>query len=115
MEIKLPNLELLIYKARMQLYLNKDYLKQHGEEKRMEFDVEVFSQYWGSTALGFDTWGGQSMTKAYTTVVHETNSDFYCVFFGDQIAYIVYNPSEKFLEDLKNHRMEDVRQAHLKY
>ena len=42
------------------------------------------------------------MTKEYTTVVHELNSDLYFVFFGNNPCYLVENSNENFLNDLKD-------------
>lgn len=115
MEVNLPNLELLVYKSKVHLLIDKNYLEQYGTETRMNFEVESFPQTWGSTALGFDTWGGRAITKAYTTVVHEINSNFYCVFFNSRIAYIVFDPSDAFFADLKEHQIASVSQARSLY
>jgi hypothetical protein len=114
-----PNLELLEYKARQMLY-ESEYFKNKMEEARKKtayvniyLDAYVFPQTWGSTCLGFDITasgepaiGGQAMTKAYTAVFHEAGiSDTYIVFFGGRAAYMVTEPSDKFLEDLRNQNL----------
>ena len=107
-----PNLELLEYKTRliMRKYHDKDELKWSN------FNAYVFPQTWGSTALGFDgAIGGQAMTKAYTTVFHLTKFDEYYVYFNERIAYVVDNPSEEFLEDLKNCNLKSVSKAKTNY
>ena len=82
-------------------------------EKRIypEFDVIVFSQIWGSTALGFDGIGGQAMTSAYTTVIQEEIMGVYGVFFGNSLAYIIENPSDEFFEDIKRFNMKPVNKC----
>ena len=72
----------------------------------LEFEVEVFPQVWGSTALGFGGVGGQVITNAYTTVIYETGSGIYGVFFNERLAYIIENPNHLFFEDLNNRNME---------
>ena len=45
-----------------------------------ELDVLLFSQTWGSTALGYGGVGGAAMTDAYTVVVRRLSE--ICVYFG---------------------------------
>jgi hypothetical protein len=80
-------------------------------DRQPSFDVTVFSEWWGSTALGFPGMGGDAMTKAYTTVIEEENSGWYGVFFGDRLAYLVPRANERFLDDLNRHQMLSVREA----
>lgn len=123
-----PNLELLEYKATIYFSNQTELigkLKKIQEEKRfarVNFKAEVFPQMWGSTCLGFDVdengsamVGGSAMTEDYTTVMHETITDTYFVFFGSKICYMVENANEQFLEDLKNHRLERLSIAKKKY
>jgi len=42
------------------------------------------------------------MTKEYTMVVHELNSDLYFVFFGNNPCCLVENANENFLSGLKD-------------
>jgi hypothetical protein len=75
-----------------------------------EVNVTMFSQGWGSTALGYDGIGGQALTDAYTVVV-----DFlavYCVYFGcGRLAYkidarqLTKESCEKFHDDLTTRNM----------
>nr|DAT23700.1 MAG TPA: hypothetical protein [Caudoviricetes sp.] len=102
MTVRLPNLELIEYKATL-------YIKKENPSLRPEFDIITFPQIWGSTCGGNDiTTGGEpaiagcAMTKEYTTVVHELNFDLYFVFFGNNPCYLVENANENFLSDLKN-------------
>lgn len=53
-----------------------------------EVDVVLFSQMWGSTALGYGGLGGAAMTEAYTVVV--MTREVACVYFGcGRLAYKV--------------------------
>lgn len=80
-----------------------------------EFEViNVFSQTWGSTALGFSGIGGQAMTSAYTTIIESVDLGYVAVFFGERMAYIIKQPNEKFVEDVKKREMCSVRN-HYKY
>ena len=77
-------------------------------------DVKIFSQTWGSTALGFGGMGGDALTEAYTTVI--TLSDFsYLVFFNNRLAYGVKDPTKRFFEDLRNRTMASVSEAEKLY
>lgn len=126
--IKLPNLELIEYKARM--YLSNDNtfkdklieLKSKQSHIYVEFDIDLFSQVWGSTCTGFDITsdghpaiGGDAMTKEYTTVLREVNTNTYVVFFGDRPAYAVYGTNERFLNDLKEHNLASMSEAAISY
>lgn len=51
-----------------------------------DVDVLMFSQTWGSTALGYGGLGGAAMTSAYTVVVEGLG--WRCVYFGcGRLAY----------------------------
>lgn len=116
MRLGYPNLELLEYKAREALINNPNFCERHDVKKwRFDFEAHVFPQVWGSTALGFDGWGGQSFTKAYTTVMHEVGSDFFCVFFDARLAYTVFDAKGEFFEDLKNRDLASVREGKRRY
>ena len=78
----------------------------------LDFETKLFRQTWGNTATGIDetidgspVFAGQAFTDAYTTVIHELQTDYYGVFFGNIFAYTVHNPTDKFLADLKNCNM----------
>ena len=81
-------------------------LESIEEINHLEFIVHVFPQIWSSTALGFGGIGGQVMTNAYTTVIYETGSGIYGVFFNERLAYIIENPNRLFFEELNNRNME---------
>lgn len=104
--IKLPNLSLIQDKFWNNIKNIK--LEVIQENYRPEFDFTMFSQIWGSTALGFSGIGGQAMTKAYTTVIIEEYLKIAGVFFEDELAYIIKNPNDIFYKDLYNHRMNSV-------
>lgn len=125
---RVPNLELVLYKAQQLLANDKEFvqtladLKEQGKNFYIDFDMEVFSQMWGSTSTGFDvtdtgepTVGGRAMTEEYTVVIHERTSDCYCVFFGEQPCYKVTNANEDFLNDLRNHNMASLSEAKKRY
>lgn len=126
----LPNLELLLYKAQQLLSHDEEFIRAIAEVKqsknkeyvRPDFEVECFPQIWGSTCTGFDITpdgspaiGGSAMTKEYTTVIHETVTDCYCVFFGETPCYKVTNANHKFYEDLLKRNMASLSVAKKKY
>lgn len=123
-----PNLELLLYKAQQLLAHDEEFIKALQKLKdelnhlTVDFDVIVFSQVWGNTCTGFDitpdgspTIGGCAMTKEYTTVIHETVTDCYCVFFGDRPCYKVTNANQNFHEDLMKRQMASLSEAKERY
>jgi len=75
-------------------------------EKKMylDFEITIFSQMWGSTALGFGGIGGQAMTAAYTTVIWDDYYNIWGVYFEERLAYIIKDPNKKFMEDVFKHR-----------
>ena len=101
---------ILIEKIRKEYYPFDENTPQYiyNAYKYPDFDFNVFSQIWGSTALGFHGIGGQALTKAYTTVLKEQNSNMFFVFFGERFAYIVNEPNELFQKDFENHSMKPV-------
>lgn len=112
---KCPNLEILSYIAFQLVYLMFNKIK-------CEFDIYVFPQVWPSTCLGIDCdengegfIGGQAMTKAFTSVFYDTLNEIYVVFFDDNIAYIVSNPTDEFYEDLKNNNLKSRSKAKIYY
>ena len=123
-----PNLELLLYKAQQILAHDEEFIAALNEKKKershvsVDFDIEVFSQVWGSTCTGFDVcedgspaMGGSAMTKEYTTVIHERVTGCYCVFFGDRACYKVTNANDDFYEDLANRQMVSLSKAKTRY
>ena len=122
---RLPNLELLMYKASSIFPQEKEFLLKARKLKSYEildFEVETFPQIWGRTCTGFDitedgkaTIGGCAMTTEYTTVVHEKRTDFYLVFFGDRPCYMVHNPTKEFYEDLKERNLVSLSKSKERY
>lgn len=128
--MRLPNLELLLYKAQDILAHDKEFLEAVTAKKKetkvnhvmVDFDVMVFPQMWGSTCTGFDisadgspVLAGCAMTKEYTTVIHELVTDCYCIFFGDRPCYKVANANQSFYEDLRKHQMASLSVAKERY
>lgn len=128
MNARYPNLELLEYKARAALSRDEEFLKIFEEKKKnkkyvyAEIDAVVFPQIWGSTCTGFDVtedgspaWGGCTMTKEYTTVLHELLTDTYIIFFGEKMCYKVTNANAEFYEDLQKRQMASLSEAKRRY
>lgn len=119
--MKLPNLDLIEYKAENVLRNHDEFverLKKVREDdpyKSVDLVLHTFPQMWGSTALGFDVIGGQAMTEAYTTVVHERVTNIYIIFFGEKPCYSLVDPTKEFFEDLKNLRIAGIREARERY
>ena len=118
---KLPNLELLMYKARIYLEYDEEFA-QKSKGKTPNFTIETFPQLWGSTCTGFDitedgkaTFGGSAMTMEYTTVVHEGRTETYLVFFGNRACYAVHNPKKEFYEDLKGRNLASLSKSKERY
>ena len=118
---RLPNLELLMYKAGIYLDYDEEFV-QKAKGKSLHFTIETFPQTWGSTCTGFDitedgkaTIGGCAMTMEYTTVVHEEITDSYLVFFGDRACYAVHNPTKEFYEDLRDRNLASLSKSKERY
>lgn len=65
-----------------------DYTVPSKRRPTIDYDLEVyamFTQTWGSTALGFGGMGGAAMTTAYTIILH-CHHVFY-VYWNGQFAY----------------------------
>lgn len=124
---KYPNLELIEYKFREVLEKSKTFkLKRDEITKRcflpLEFDIDVFSQMWGNTCTAFDIdaegrscIGGCAMTKAYTVVIKEESTGLYGVFVDERFCYLVSDPNDNFLGDLKSRDMASISEAKEKY
>ena len=74
-----------------------DLVKEYGF---IEPELTVFSQTWGSTALGFGGIGGQAMTSAYTTVIWDYTMNIWAVYFVNRLAYIIRDPNDLFMENV---------------
>ena len=87
------------------------------EERRPRIDnvdVVMFSQTWGSTALGFGGVGGQAITTAYTVVVYGPMGDA-CVYFGGRLAYRIEHLNDTFRNDMQDRHMHKVAGAAARY
>lgn len=116
MKPKLPNLELMEYKAK-QIAIQKKRCLPFPE-----FDFIVFHQIWENTCTGFDVKStgepvisGCAMTKEYTVVAYERHREIYIIFFGERPCYIVDDPTEEFFEDLKSHQMASLSVSKTRY
>lgn len=92
-----------------------DYSKEdkHFRVGVNDFDMSIFEQTWGSTALGFGGIGGQAMTTANTYVFVPVTCHQNCfVYFDGRFAYQV-PCSKSFMEDVRNHSMKSVNQSKL--
>lgn len=99
---KLPNLPLI--QERFFNSILSDLIQNNIRHPEFEV-INVFSQTWGSTALGFGDIGGQAITTAYTTIIENVDLGYVAVFFGEHMAYIIKHPNEKFVEDVKKRNM----------
>lgn len=118
---KLPNLELLMYLAKLYLEYDEEYV-QKSKGQQLNFTIETFPQMWGSTCTGFDitedgkaTFGGSAMTTEYTTVVTEERTKTYVIFFGDRVCYAVHKPKSKFYDDWEKRNMASLSEAKKRY
>lgn len=84
--------------------INENYTGKHIE-------MRVFIQNWETTALGFNWFGCEKPTKAYTTVVLDETEAFYSVFFGNRLAYTIKSPLNEFFVDLKEQKMKSVLES----
>ena len=76
-----------------------------------DFEVHIFEQVWGSTALGFGGMGGQAITTARTYVFVPVTCDQKCfVYFAGKFAYAV-DYSEKFMKDVYDENMVAVYES----
>lgn len=109
-----PNLEKLEALA-SSLYTAEDFLlKQRIGDNSPKLEAFMFPQKWGSANLGFDDvfpYSEQSTVSAYTVVFHELNTETFVVFFGGELAYMVYDPSEIFYADLAKQKLQSVKLA----
>lgn len=123
MKIKLPNLELLEYqaklalknnnilKAKRRIYYEKEGYEHYGD---IELTCEMFSQLWENSNTAFDLEekkGPKIQTTAYVVVFYERVCNAYIVFVDNKLCYIVDNPNEFFKEDLQKHELRGIREA----
>jgi hypothetical protein len=80
--------------------------------KHSFYDLTVYSMFtqtWGSTALGFGGIGGQAITSAYVCVIESNLLGQFAVYFGGRLAYVIERPDTKFFEDIANQKMVDAK------
>lgn len=63
-------------------------------------EYEQWDQTWPTTACGFGGIAGQGFTQATTTVVTSEKTKAVVVFHNDRLAYIIEEPTPRFLSDL---------------
>lgn len=85
--------------------MRNDYL----DGKIIVEKYDIFSQTWASTSLGFDGFGGDAITTAYTYVA-ECNDGHSYIFFGGRFAYKV-KTDELFYKCLRERQMPSVRNS----
>jgi hypothetical protein len=74
----------------------------------------MFTQTWGSTALGHGGMGGAAMTTAYTVVLECRATEEFLVYFGGEMCYKVDRRSaniDAFVEDCRNHCLVSKRDS----
>ena len=70
----------------------ENFMVEKSIDMHQILTFKCFNQLWPSTSLGFDGWGGSSMTYALTTVIEELYSidgrmsSRFHVFFGGRYA-----------------------------
>ena len=84
---------------------------REGKYFAMETEMRMFPQTWGSTALGFDGIGGSAMTSAYTVVCYDWGSNYWGVFFGERLAYIIKDPNDEFHKDMREGQMHPINEC----
>lgn len=73
-----------------------------------DFEVYVFPQTWGSTALGYGGIGGQAITSASTIVLYAFDINIVRVYFGGgRLAYEIKDPNKLFFEDMQGCNLAD--------
>lgn len=89
-----------------------DFNKDNRRVTTDDFEIHIFEQTWGSTALGFGGIGGAAMTTEYTYVFYpvECNQNAF-VYFGDRFAYEADPTNERFKEDLRNKNVNPLWQS----
>lgn len=76
-----------------------------------DFEIYIFEQTWGSTALGFPGIGGQAITSAFTYVLIPQSMDSKCfIYFAGRFAYAVPY-CRTLIEDIKKQNVVPVYQS----
>lgn len=76
-----------------------------------DFEIYIFEQIWGSTALGFPSIGGSAMTSAFTYVLIPQSMDSKCfIYFAGRFAYAIPY-CKALIEDIKKQSVASVYQS----
>ena len=90
-------------------------IRYRGLDRDEILEIYDFDQTWGSTALGFGGYGGQTITQARTYVIEFNEYPKALLYFGGRFAYEVDltsdSTSRKFREDIRNGRVVSVRES----
>jgi hypothetical protein len=106
----------LVTMARELLAIEEDlpFRLDYNKERNVttdDFEIHIFEQVWGSTALGFGGMGGQAITSATTYVLVPIHANARCfVYFAGRFAYPA-DYCEEFKKDLIAQRMVSVRDS----
>lgn len=105
-----PNLQLLEY-----IFLTT---VKRDRKNASNINAYVFPQIWPNTGGGFAEPGycyGQAMTKEYTSVFLDMDTNVAMVAFGNRPAYIIENPNQEFVDDFNRKSMKSKHEALLCY
>jgi len=86
--------------------------------KHTDYDMTVsamFTQTWGSGALGFGGVGGQAITTAYVVIVKSNLTGEWAVYFGGRLAYVIARPNEVFYVHIHANTMVDANKGKAVY
>lgn len=123
--MRYPNLELI--ECKFENKIESEFKDDFTGHYNFRHRAYTFPQIWGSTVTGFDiggSCGGSAMTEEYTTVFqtsvvkfdagwYQLKDIYYGVFFGNKLAYIVKNPNERLLKDLREFNMQPQSTSYL--
>lgn len=90
-------------------------LEHFGQIDPYRHLINMFSESWPSTALGFGGVGGQAFTDAYTVIIEDTYTLEFSVYFGGRFAYKVTDPNRIFYHDVQMHDMSKVLEHKARY
>ena len=114
MKTEYPNLPLIEERSKITLAL----VKELGYDSDAKFTARVFKQTWPVSNDSSSTTGvlsEPSFIDQYTTVMHEERTNNYLIFFGNEYAYRVYNPTEAFYRDFAQMHMASSEEAKNRY
>lgn len=89
--------------------LKQDFINTLAKENITTYADRIetvsFAQVWGNTGIGLQCCGCDALTATHTVVLHDTTSNWYCVYFDNVMAYKIKNPNSRFFEDMQAHNM----------